>query len=150
MGLETVMMISTVMQVAGSVAGYFQQKDADKEARNAANAQANLLQSDANRAAQEELVTADKARKTQLMDYLSSGVSLEGSPLLVMQETRNKGIENMKNTLDTARQKGNLLRQQGSVGRASLLGTLGTAAGQVATGYTQYSQINKSQNNQLH
>lgn len=37
---------------------------------------------------------AEETRRAQKVAFLASGVELEGSPLLVMEETRRKGLEN--------------------------------------------------------
>lgn len=42
---------------------------------------------------------ADKTRKAQKLAYLSSGVSLDGSPLLMMEKTRQTGIANVDEIL---------------------------------------------------
>lgn len=132
------------IQVASGIEQYSQQKKADSAARNAANQQATLVEQNAAVQSQKELANADQARKTQLMDYLSSGVTTAGSPLLVMEDTRAKGVQNAKNITDNADAQANLLRQQGSVGRASLLGSLSGVGSNLASDYSNYSTINKN------
>lgn len=131
MGIDPVSMflVSAGLQVASGFASYAQQKKADKAARNAANEQARLMEEDADRAALQERIEADKVRKTQKIAYLTSGVDLEGSPLLVMEETRNKGEENAKNIKESGYARAKLTREQGAVGRASLIGTLSDTVG---------------------
>lgn len=143
MGIETAALVLGGLQVANGVMGYVQQKKADKAAKIAGDQQAAQAEADAARAAQEELATSEATRKQQRMAFLKSGVDLSGSPLLVMEETRNKGNENAKNTIDSANAKANLLRQQGSVGRASLIGSAADTASSVAGSYTSYSLLKK-------
>lgn len=132
------------LQALSGIMQYRQQKKADTASARAANAEAAILESDARRASQEELSLAEKARKQQVMSYLKSGVDLSGSPLLVMEETRQKGIENAKNVTDSAQRRAGLIRQQGSVKRASLVNTaLDIGQGMTST-YIQ-SQILKKQ-----
>ena len=118
------------LQAVSGLLEYQQAKRADSVAKKTAYAEANILEADSRVAAREELLMADKAKHSQAMAYLKSGVDLAGSPLLVMEETRNKGIENMQNTLDSAKRKASLIRMQGSVKRASLVNTaLSTGVG---------------------
>lgn len=49
--------------------------------------------------AKAEQEASDEARRRQKVAYLASGVSLAGTPLLVMEETRQKGIENVNEIL---------------------------------------------------
>lgn len=132
------------IQVVSGFSQYSEQKKADRAARDAANQQAQLTEADAAVAADKELMAAESARKSQLMAYLSSGVTLAGSPLLVMEDTRAKGKENAKNINDSAKAKADLLRQQGSVGRASLLGTVADTGANLMGTYSSYSAINKN------
>lgn len=145
MGIDPISMlvISAGLQVAGGFMQYSQQKKADKAAKNAAFEEARLAEEDANRAALQEKIEADKTRKIQKMAYLSSGVDLSGSPLLVMEETRNQGNENAKNIKDSGYARADLTRKQGSVGRASLVGSVVNTASGLANTYTNYQTVNK-------
>lgn len=143
MGIETIALVTGGLQLASGVMQYTQQKKADKAAKQAADAQAAQAEADAARAAQEELATAEATRKQQRLAFLKSGVDLSGSPLLVMEETRNKGNENAKNTIDSASARAKSLREQGAVGRASLIGTLSETASNVAGTYTNYQLMKK-------
>jgi hypothetical protein len=143
MGIETMFIISAGLQVASGIMGYTQQKKADKAAKNAAYAEAAMMEEDAKRAALQERMESDRVRKMQKVAYLTSGVDLEGSPLLVMEETRNKGEENAKNVTESAAARASLTRQQGSVGRASLVGSLANTASGLTSTYTNYATINK-------
>lgn len=146
MGVDPVSMAliaSVGSSIIGGISQYSQQKKADKAARQEAEIQAQLTEADAKRAAQQELATADATRKQQRMAFLKSGVDLAGSPLLVMEQTRDKGIENAKNVTESAQTRADLMRRQGSQGRASLTGTLTGITSSVAGSYASYS------NNQL-
>lgn len=144
MGFETALFaVSAGLQVASGFMQYSQQKKADKAAKQAAFAEAALMEEDAKRAALQEKIEAEKARKQQKMAYLASGVDLVGSPLLVMEETRNKGEENAKNIIDSAAARASLTRQQGSVKRASLVGTMADTVGGLTSTYTNYKMVNK-------
>ncbi len=144
MGIETMFLISAGMQVASGLMQYSQQKKADKQAKQRANAEASLMEQDAARAALEEKRDAEKMRKLQRMTYLKSGVDLEGSPLLVMEETRVKGEENAANVSSGAKARANLVRQEGSIKRASLINTGLDVGKGLAGSYNDYSLL-KSQ-----
>lgn len=154
MGLETMFLISAGMQVASGFMQYSQQKKADKAEKRAyeeslriANEQAALDKKDAERAAQAELEDAQKHEKLQKMLYLKSGVDLTGSPLLVMEETRNKGKENAKNIMDSQAARSNLAIQSVAankpVKRASLVNTALDVGTGLSSSYNDYSLLKK-------
>ena len=154
MGLETMFLISAGMQVASGFMQYSQQKKADKAQKRAyeesiriAQEQAALDKKDAERAAQLELEESERTRKIQKMAYLKSGVDLSGSPLLVMEETREKGKENAKNVIDMQKARANLQIQAAQankpVSRANLLNTALDVGTGIAGGYNDYSLLKK-------
>lgn len=93
-------------QVFSAVQGYQAQRKQAK-AQKAANAaalkqagvEAQQAREDAAQKAKSEGQAARRARSEQLVRYLQSGVSLDGSPLLVAEETRAQGEENKRITL---------------------------------------------------
>lgn len=154
MGIETMFLISAGLQVASGFMQYREQKKADKANQRAyqesvriAQEQARLDKEDAERAAQAELEAADKARSKQKMLFLKSGVMLEGSPLLVMEETRQKGEENAKNVRDSAAARANLAvrsaQANAPVSRANLFGTVVDTASGVAGSYSNMQLLKK-------
>ena len=136
-------LISGGVQAASSFMAYKQQKDADSTAKAQATIEARRTRSDAERAALEEERTADKHRKFQKMAYLKSGVLLEGSPLLVMEETRQKGIENAANVRRTGGISAQSIMKAGSIKKASLLNTGQDAAASIANAFTTFQQLKK-------
>jgi len=75
--------------------------------------------------------------RRQKLAYLASGVSLEGSPLLIMEETRRKGAENVDEiyrggaaaygaTMQEGRNQASTLKAQG---RQAFMGGIGDAMG---------------------
>ncbi len=86
--------ISAVSSIVGGLQG---QSEGDNQAALAIS-QASQRGTESVRAAEREAkFTQDEALATerkQKLAYLSSGVTLEGSPLLVMEETRQKGQDN--------------------------------------------------------
>lgn len=114
-------------------------------ANKAAKAEASLIQQQGELTKQEADAEAarvgrenDKFRKRQKLAFLKNGVSLVGSPLLILEETR---IESDKETSairkrgqaqkTLAGQRADITRNQG---RASLIGGIGDAATSVFAG----------------
>lgn len=91
--------VLTGLSAVSSIVGGMQQNSAAKEQANYAQAQGILNAEEAVRqsaaSAQQEADMADDARRKQKLAYLKSGVSLEGSPLLMMEETRLRGERNV-------------------------------------------------------
>lgn len=100
--LATSIALSTIAAGTSVYSGMQQQAEAEKQA-NMAGAQAELQAKEvARQSVAQAGVERDKAenvRRQQKLSYLASGVSLEGSPLLVMETTRQKGISNVDEIL---------------------------------------------------
>lgn len=95
----------TGLSAVSSIVGGMQQNAAAQQQANYAQAQGILQAEESVRQsaaqAQQEADAADDARRKQKLAYLKSGVSLEGSPLLMMEETRLRGERNV-NEITTA------------------------------------------------
>lgn len=96
------------------------------QSRNEAGVQSELaMQQAESRAIEQERLSArearieqdasEDARKKQKVAYLASGVSLAGSPLLVMEETRRKGLENVDEVLKAGEAGANVARTEGRI-----------------------------------
>ncbi len=96
------------------------------QSRNEASNQAALAESQAamrgaeqgRLAAKEAMVEqqqSDEARRRQKVAYLASGVSLAGSPLLVMEETRKKGLENVDEILKAGSAAESAIKAEGRI-----------------------------------
>ena len=81
------------------------------------------------------------------MLFLKSGVMLEGSPLLVMEETRRKGEENAKNVRESGAARANLAvrsaQANAPVSRANLFGSVVDTASGVASSYSNMQLLKK-------
>ncbi len=135
------LIVSAGMQLASGFMQYSEQKKADKAAEARAAQEAALQKSDADAAALDEERQAQDAQKKQRMAYLTSGVDLTGSPLLVMEETRAKGAENAKNVRDRGYANAKLTYEAGSVKRANLVGTVLDTAKGIAGSYSDYKTL---------
>ena len=135
--------VSAATSVLGGLQGLMaggQQADA-AEATAAMQAREQVRVS-AREAEMERQQVEDTVRRQKLA-YMASGVSLEGSPLLVMEETRRKGAENIGEIIQggaysaaSARTEGRLRAQQAkSAGRQSFISGIqnaGTALSRTA------------------
>lgn len=133
--------VAAVFQGVQAIRGYQQEKQAAKATKRAnaammaaAQEEARLNSEDAAKKALEEKRSAARVRSQQIALYLKSGVTLDGSPMLVMDETTTKGNENAKNIMDTAasQNRSMLLRAEAGqqpVQRADFFGTAAEVLG---------------------
>lgn len=122
MGLETGLLIASA---ATSIAGGLSSMAAGRE-----QAEAQVEQTeDAMRQRTRKTMELEKIQK---LNYLKSGVSLEGSPLLIMAETRDIGAQDVTNIRDSGQDAASSYISQG---RQSLFSSVGQAAGSMAGGF---------------
>jgi hypothetical protein len=137
--------IGNVVQGVTAVQSYLDQRDAEKETKKANAALMKSAEADAALAKQDAALRADAARRDatraraqQISAYLKSGVTLDGSPMLVTDETGYMGKRNADNILENAgyQSRSIMLRAEASkrsVKKADIWGTgfnvLGSAAG---------------------
>jgi hypothetical protein len=145
MGFDPVTMFiaSTALQVGSGVMDYMEHKKADKAAKSAANQEAAIMEQDAARQATEEKRAGNEAAARQRMLFLSSGVDLSGSPLLEVQRTVRQGNQNAETVMGNAASRADLLRKQGGLGRASLVGSALQTGSNVMGNYMNYSLLKK-------
>jgi hypothetical protein len=102
-----------------SVMGGMQSNAEAKNQANLALSQANMRGAEQGRLAAKEALAeqeaSDAARKRQKVAYLASGVSLAGSPLLVMEETRKKGLENVNEILKAGSAAESAIQAEGRI-----------------------------------
>lgn len=140
---QTVMQLSTGLQLASGIAGYAADTRADQQRQQIADQEAANARADAASKAQQELRLANTQEHTQRMLYLKSGVDLVGSPLLAMEETRNKGEQNAQNVIDSGNRTADTIAANGRIKRASFVNSaLGTASG-IASTYTNYQLLQR-------
>lgn len=123
MGAEA-MMIGSTLGAAGQVfAGSQAMKAGNEEAFETMRA----TKKEAARKRQE----LEKFKGKQSMSFLQSGVLLEGSPLLVLEETEQQGSEEIQEITEGGFRKAESLRR---AGRDAFIGSLFSAAGGMAKG----------------
>jgi hypothetical protein len=150
MGIETILMAASAVSAVSSVVGGIQGMSEGKNQANIAMAQAEARGAESARVAEREArLTQEDAIATerrQKLAYMASGVTLEGSPLLVMEETRRKGQENVDEILRAGQASSAAALAEGrlqadaakSAGRQSFISGLTGAAG---TGFNAYSAL---------
>lgn len=92
------------------------------------------------REAEAEKKDVDSTLRRQKLAYLASGVTLQGSPLLVMEETRRKGQENIDEIMKSGSYSGAAAISEGrinasnakSAGRREFLSGITSAAGSLS------------------
>ena len=150
MGLEAIIpyvlpALSAVSSVSSILGGMSANSEAGNQAELAAQqAEARAVENErisAKQARVEQSESEDLARR-QKVAFLSSGVDLAGSPLLVMEETRRQGAENVQEILRGGQASADASRAEGrtqaaslkATGRQALISGFGRAASTVATG----------------
>lgn len=136
MGIETALILATVAAVGGKVAG-------GMAANSAAKTEAGLMDQQAALGREESITSAENLARdrrqflnAQKLAFLKNGVSLEGSPLLVLEDTRAYAQREVDATIKRGQAQYNLTRAQAQLtrnkGRAALIGGItdgiGTAA----------------------
>ena len=116
-------------QAISAVSGFVQQQQAAKQQKRAnaaalaaAQEEARLTREDAAQAAREEKKEAARVRGQQIAAFLQSGVTLDGSPLLVTNETRERGKRNAQNTIDNAEARARAILLRGQAGQQPVTG----------------------------
>ena len=140
-GTSTAATIGSVVSSAGTIfsglsaasslfGGVSAQKEAARQSATA-QAEANLRAEETGRAGVREAqavgMEAESVRRRQKLAYLKSGVDLEGSPLLMMEATRQAGLDNVEETLRASSSTAGAQIQEGRA-RASALKSSGRQA----------------------
>ena len=141
MGVDPISIAFFATKAFSAIKGYSAQKKAAKAQKRAneasmqaAQEEARLAREDAQFAAEQERKEAARTRGAQIAAFLRSGVTLDGSPLLVTSETTEQGNRNAQNQIDNAesRARSTILRGQANqqpVEKADLFGTAATILG---------------------
>lgn len=144
MGAMTTLILTGISAVSAVVGG-MQQQAAAKNQANAAIASSMMQGQEQARIAaaqaDQESKEADAARRLQKIQYLKSGVDLEGSPLLMMESTRLQGEKNIDEIITSGAYGVAATAAEGRVnaanykqsGRSAFVSGLGSAAGTVGS-----------------
>lgn len=121
------------VSAVGKVAGGFAANAASKREANLLRDQGQIAQEEAYVESQRRADEVRKFAKTQKLAYLKNGVSLAGSPLLVIDETFQQGQEEVNAIVKSGVSQNRMLRKKAEIvrneGRAALLGSFFDAGG---------------------
>lgn len=149
-GTSTILSVLSGISAVSSIFGGLQGQAEGENQASLAMSQAAARGVEQERLAQREAkMVADDAANTerkQKLAYLASGVTLEGSPLLIMEETRRKGAENVDEILSSGKAasaaalaEGRVIASQAkSAGRQSFVSGLTGAA---STGLSAFQAL---------
>lgn len=147
MAVTTAMVLAGISAASSIMGGIEQKKAADQQAEYAtatANMQAKEQARVSVQQAQAEREQAETARRRQKIGYMKGGVSLEGSPLLIMEQTRLRGQRNAEEILASGAAGSTAARTEGRIaaenykasGRQAFMEGIGRAA---QTGYGAFA-----------
>lgn len=135
--MAQVMAVMTVLSAVSSIAGGMQKQQAANREAQALENQATLTEQEAQVEAQIHATRVRKFAANQKSAFLKNGVTLEGSPLAVLDETYKFGQEEVDSIVRSGAAKAQLYRDKAEIsrneGRASLLGGIGSGVGSLAS-----------------
>lgn len=134
---------------ASSVASGIASNSAAKRESSMIAQQSAIAMSEARRAAGQRAEDVQSFMSTQARGYLNSGVTLEGSPLLVMEETRRRGQAEVDAIMRSGRAQSSLMKQRAdqmrTSGRNALFGSLFKAGASFAGSYLKNTPVSYTQ-----
>lgn len=139
MGLETILAVALIGLTAASivtqVVGGAATRDAAKKEAGFQETQGRIAQAEAEETAENVSEENRKFKARQKLLFLKAGVTLEGTPLLILQETEEEGQEEVEAIRRRGEAQLTLSQQQAEItrsrGRAAFIGGI---AGATATG----------------
>lgn len=127
--LSSMLIAATALQAVGSIYGGIQANKAAKE-------QARIAQEDARAAADARGKQITKLKAEQQAQFAASGVTLDGTPLMVLDETQREGDAEVNDILRQGRNNAKVIRTQGRNALTSgILSAATTTAGNTFAGY---------------
>lgn len=130
---------ATLLGAGGTIYSGYQQNQAAKREASLEEEQGRLAQEEADREAAAHAEDVRKFSRVQALSFLKNGVTLAGSPLLVLDETLKKGQEEADSIAKSGAAQRNLYNQRAyntrSEGRAALVGSLFSAGASAGTSY---------------
>ena len=136
--LAALAVIGTVVSAAGSIYGGMQANKASKEEAGLQREQGDIAAQEAQVNASNEAFNQTQAVQRQRLAFLSNGVTLEGSPAVVLEASKNYGQSQVDAILRQGAARKTLADRSATItenkGRAALVGGYMSAAGTVATG----------------
>lgn len=102
MGVETMAAVAIGSAIYGGIT-----------AKGEADKQAGILKREGENAAEQEMLNAEAFADQQALDFSKSGITLEGSPLLFIEETRRRGLAGAENMRQSSRARASALQTAG-------------------------------------
>lgn len=140
MGLEAAFIAFSVVSAGAKIIQGVQQNKAAKAEAAAQEEQGRIQAAEAQAEAQRVANDRRKFRKKQKAAFLKNGITLAGSPLLVLEETRRESQEEVDAIVRRGNAQSRLAFQRASItrakGRSALLGGIG---GAFATGVSAFA-----------
>lgn len=122
------LMVSAITESVGSMVSGFSQLSASRQEAAQYDRQAKLREAEGLRDAEQRAEEVASFQARQGRQYLASGVTLEGTPALVMERTRQKGQEEVRAMQEQANAEAALMRLRGlqarKGGRDAMFGSL--------------------------
>lgn len=135
--MAQVMAVMAVVSAISSIAGGMQKQAAAGKEAYALENQATLNDQETRIEAQIHATRVRKFAANQKGAFLKNGVTLEGSPLAVLDETYKFGQEEVDSIVRSGKARSQLYRDKASIarseGRAALLGGIGSGVGSLAS-----------------
>ncbi len=153
MGIETALLVAAVASAGSQIVGGIQaNNEAGHQSRIAtseAQARADEATRQSERQATLEQRNIDDTEQRQKLAYLASGVTLEGSPLLMLEQTRKRGAENIDEIRKSGSASSNAALAEGratadAAKRAGRQALIGGITGAVSTAGSAYKLKTKA------
>jgi hypothetical protein len=132
------MLVMAGLSAASSIAGGIASNSAAKREASMMAQQSAIAMSEARRTAGQRAEDVQSFMSTQARGYSNSGVTLDGTPLLVLEETRRRGQAEVDAIMRSGRAQSSLIRQRAAQtrtsGRNALLGSFLKAGATMAGG----------------
>lgn len=135
--MAQVMAVMAIVSAVSSIAGGMSKQESAKKEAYALENQALLASEESRVEAQIHATRVRKFAQNQKGAYLKNGVTLDGSPLLVLDETYKFGQQEVDAIVRSGNARSQLYRDKASIarseGRAALLGGIGSGVGSLAS-----------------
>lgn len=144
MGVETAFIAAAAIAAGGQILGGFSERDAQKNRAGAFEDQSRLAQSEAAAQAKRRALDVRRFAANQKVAFLKNGVTLEGSPLLALEDTYSQGQEEVNAITAAGNARSDLYWREGQLakkqGRAAMIGGITGAASTALMAYGMGSQ----------
>lgn len=142
-------LIATAVSAGSSIMGGISANKAAKQEAGFLQEQGRIAQQEADREAALHAEDVRKFQRNQAVAFTKNGVSLAGSPLLVLDETTSKGQEEVDSIVRSGAAERTLYNQRGVMaknqGRAALIGGFAQGFSTAASGFSTYSSATRTQ-----